>query len=294
MRYKYTKEDIEFLKKNYPIGNWDEIHERFNNISDSAIQHKCSRLGIKFNNEYKVKYDSNIHYRKKWTNDELQYLKNNYSFLPIDKICEYLYDRTKDSIILKANSLGLKSYTKILNSWTNEQVQYIIDNWFNEPDIIIAKHLNKTQRSVKWKREELGLFRRNMESNSYPSLSKYLRGQNQEWKLLSMKSCNYKCVLTGSKDFEIHHLYGLSNIIDDILNKYPQYKNISFEDYNSDDLEFLKKEFIKEQSKYPLGECIDKKLHVLFHSLYGQYYNTPEQWARFKNDYTKGVYKNIA
>ena len=133
-----------------------------------------------------------------------------------------------------------------------------------------------------------------MESNSYPSLSKYLRGQNQEWKLLSMKSCNYKCVLTGSKDFEIHHLYGLSNIIDDILNKYPQYKNISFEDYNSDDLEFLKKEFIKEQSKYPLGECIDKKLHVLFHSLYGQYYNTPEQWARFKNDYTKGVYKNIA
>lgn len=294
MRYKYTKEDIEFLKKNYPIGNWDEIHERFNNISDSAIQHKCSRLGIKFNNEYKVKYDSNIHSRKKWTNDELQYLKNNYSFFPVDKICEYLNDRTKDSIILKANSLGLKSYTKILNSWTNEQVQYIIDNWFNEPDIIIAKHLNKTQRSVKWKREELGLFRRNMESNSYPSLSKYLRGQNQEWKLLSMKSCNYKCVLTGSKDFEIHHLYGLCNIIDDILNKYPQYKNISFEDYNSDELEFLKKEFIKEQSKYPLGECIDKKLHVLFHSLYGQYYNTPEQWIRFKNDYTKGVYKNIA
>ena len=67
MRYKYTKEDIEFLKKNYPIGNWDEIHERFNNISDSAIQHKCSRLGIKFNNEYKVKYDSNIHYRNAYS-----------------------------------------------------------------------------------------------------------------------------------------------------------------------------------------------------------------------------------
>ena len=32
MKYKYTNEDIEFLKENYPIGNWNKIHERFPKI----------------------------------------------------------------------------------------------------------------------------------------------------------------------------------------------------------------------------------------------------------------------
>ena len=105
MKYKYTNEDIEFLKENYPIGNWDKIHERFPKIPNRAIQHKCSRLGIKFNNDYKVKFDSQIHKRKKWTDDEIEYLKLNYSSIPIEDIHNHLSDRSIDSIILKANAL---------------------------------------------------------------------------------------------------------------------------------------------------------------------------------------------
>ena len=48
MRYKYTEDDIKFLKVNYPLGEWDKIHKRFPFLTDSAIHHKCSRLGIKF------------------------------------------------------------------------------------------------------------------------------------------------------------------------------------------------------------------------------------------------------
>lgn len=158
----------------------------------------------------------------------------------------------------------------------------------------MAHHLGKSFRSVKWKREELHLFRKEINTQSYPTLAKYLRGQNQKWKNDSMKNCNYKCVLTDSKDYEIHHLYGVSNIINNILNQYPQYKNKNFSDYSDEDLDFLRIKFLEEQAKYPLGECIDKKLHVLFHSLYGQYYNIPEQWYRFKENYLKGEYKNIA
>lgn len=294
MKYKYTNEDIEFLMENYPVGNWDKIHDRFKNISDSAIQHKCSRLGIKFNNEFKIKFDSKIHQRRKWTDKEVEFLKENYSSMSIDQIHQKLNYRSIDSIKLKANSLGLKSNVSINKYWTTEQLLYIKNNWELEPDAIMAEYLNKTPRSVKWKREELGFFRMDINSKSYPSLSKYLRGQNQKWKKMSMKNCNYECVLTKSKNFEIHHLYGVSNIINDIMNKFPQYKDINFGNYSSNDLEFFKNEFLKEQEKHPLGECIDKKLHVLFHSLYGQYYNTPEQWERFKKDYKKGVYKNIA
>ena len=114
MRNKYTNEDIEFLKENYPVGNWDKIHERFPKISDSAIQHKCSRMGIKFNNEYRVKFNSQIHNREKWTNDEVEYLKSNYSSIPVEEIHNRLSDRSIDSIILKANSLNLKSFYKNL------------------------------------------------------------------------------------------------------------------------------------------------------------------------------------
>lgn len=226
MKYKYTNEDIEFLKINYPIGNWKEIHEHFPNLSDSSIHHKCSRMGIKFINDYKGKFNG-TQQRKKWSKDEIEILKNSYSSNDMDTVISFFNGRNKNSIISKANKLGLTSY-KVLNSmWEKEDEQYIIDNWKLKPDILIAQELNRTFRSVKWKREELGLYRQDMASYSYPTLSKYLRGKNQKWKVDSMKQCAYKCILTGTKNFQIHHLYGVSNIISDVLNKYVTYNILS-------------------------------------------------------------------
>lgn len=293
MRYKYTEEDITFLKNNYPIGNWEEIHNRFPQLSDNAIHHKCNKLGIKFNNNYKRKFDNSIK-RNKWTDEEINILKNNYSEVSMDEMLKLLPNRNKNMIINKAQQFNIMSYTKLKSKWTEKEIQYVIDNWELKPDKLIAEKLNKSFRSVKWKREELGLYRQDMESNSYPTLAKYLRGQNQKWKKDSMEASSYKCVLTGSKNFEIHHLYGVSNMIADIFNKYDYYKDKSFDDYSDTDLSFILEKFLEKQNEYPLGECVDKKLHVLFHSMYGQYYNTPEQWQQFKQDYRNGRYKNIA
>ena len=52
----------------------------------------------------------------------------------------------------------------------------------------MANHIGKSFRSVKWKREELHLFRKEMDNQSYPTLAKYLRGQNQKWKNDSMEN----------------------------------------------------------------------------------------------------------
>lgn len=174
-------------------------------------------------------------------------------------------------IINKAVRLGLMSYNKQQLIWKEEELQYIKDNWELTPDKIMAQHLNRTFRAVKAKREELGLYRQDKTNKSYPTLSKYLRGQNQQWKNDSMKSSNYECVLTGVKDFEIHHLYGVSNIINDIFKEFPQYANKSFSDYSEKDLSFILSHFLKIQSQYPLGVCVQKDLHTLFHSMYGQY-----------------------
>lgn len=293
MRYKYTDEDIEFLKIYYPIGDWDKIFDRFPYLSKHAIFSKMSKLkihcdnkNIKDNNNYKNK-------KRKWSKEEIEIIIDKYSLYDIDYIQLLLPNRSKNAIILMANKLGVLSFNKTDAIWSNEEEQYIKDNWELEPDKIMAKKLNRTQRSVQWKRLELGLYRRDMSSNTYPTLAKYLRGQNQKWKNDSMKNCDYKCVLTNSKDFEIHHLYGVSNMIEDLFKQNQELYKENFSDYSDEELSIILNKFLEIQNSYPLGECIDKKLHVMFHSLYGQYYNTPEQWYRFKEDYLKGVYKNI-
>ena len=105
-----------------------------------------------------------------------------------------------------------------------------------------------------------------------------------------MKKCNYQCVLTGSKKFHIHHLYSFNQIISDVFNKYnfPIYD--TFEEYSDEELDTILDKFIEEQDSHPLGVCIDENIHKLFHSVYGQYCNTPEQWYQFEKDYKNGIY----
>jgi hypothetical protein len=152
--------------------------------------------------------------------------------------------------------------------------------------------LNRTQRCVQYQRNVLGLYRRDMKSNTYESLSKYIRGKIWNWKKQSMEDCDYKCVFTGSKDFQIHHLYNVSSILNDIFETYNIERKDDLTEYSNEELDNIVELFIIEQNKYPLGVCISKDIHVLFHSLYGQYRNTPEQWYQFEKDYRSGLYDN--
>lgn len=107
-----------------------------------------------------------------------------------------------------------------------------------------------------------------------------------------MENCNWQCVITGSKDFEIHHLYSVSNILSDIMSKYNILEK-QIEEYTQDELNNITQLFIEEQSKHPLGICVRKDIHALFHKLYGKYYNTPEQWYQFQKDLCEGIYDDL-
>lgn len=293
MAHKYTQEEIEFLKVHYPIGDWDAIFTKIPGATKSAIHSQASKLGIKFDVRFKKTLSKeDCKTRTKWSEEEIQILLENYPTRPMDEVLNLLPNRSINSIRLKANKYNLISWHQSQERYTDAQRQFIKDNWILIPDPIMASILGKNRHSIQDQRLKMGLYRKDMNSLSYPSLAKFLRGQNWRWKKESMEACNYSCVLTKTKNFEIHHLYGVSNIIEDILRLYPEYRRERFEEYTPEDLSFILQQFLQIQKQYPLGECVDKKLHVLFHSMYGQYYNTPEQWYRFKEDYKKGIYND--
>jgi hypothetical protein len=112
-------------------------------------------------------------------------------------------------------------------------------------------------------------------------LNYYLREHILKWKIDSIKSCDYKCIINNN-DFEvIHHLYPYYKILDEILNilNMPIYPIIS--DYTENQLKLLENKILELHYKYPLGVCLTKDLHNEFHSIYGQKNFAPEDFYEF-------------
>ena len=322
--YRFTKEDIQFIKDYYPDGDWDFIMEHFPNSNKQAIMTKASELGIKMINE------------KAWTEEELELLKNNYSYGNINELCKLLPNRTYKAITTKAKRIGLFTkeywtdeekellvnvYEKIplddveklfqnknrnsiiyqamrlhitsfdYNPWTKEEDEYILSHWKTEADMIMCKKLGRTYKATQARRLSLGLLHFNKDGSGYEDLTKYLRGHLQTWKSESMKNCNYQCVLTGSKDFAIHHKYGFANIVNETIEEY----NIEikdYKDYTQEELEDILEKFQIVHSRYPLGVCVRKDIHLLYHSVYSKCVNTEDQWNQFVVDFKNGMYDN--
>lgn len=83
----------------------------------------------------------------------------------------------------------------------------------------------------------MNLYRINKEYAKYENLSKFFRGHIQSWKTCSMEACNYQCILTGDKNFDIHHLYGFNYIVNEafkIIEKHIALISTNVEDYTKE------------------------------------------------------------
>lgn len=293
MRTKYTDDDIEFLKIYYPIGDWATIFTRFPNLDKEKIYNVCHKRGISANyyerdKSLKVEYYQRmLSNRKKWTSDEIEILKNNYSLMPIVDIMKMLPRRTYDAIINKAKKLSLKSYIRQQQLYSADDICFIKSNWETMSDEEMAILLGRTRRAIKAVRNNIGLFRQDMEKSHYENLLKFLRGQIYQWKRDSMENCNFQCVLTGNKNFEIHHIISFNIIVKNFILEYDITLKDNFEDYTTNELNNLSKMFLQYHNTYPLGVCIDKNLHMLFHKMYGDI-NNEEQWDNFVQKFNEG------
>jgi len=125
------------------------------------------------------------------------------------------------------------------------------------------------------------------------SLNAYLREFIDEWKKKSMANSGYRCVITGGKFDVIHHLYSFNKILQEVLTELdiPIYSIIN--KYTTEELELLKINIARKHDDYPLGVCLCKKIHNLYHHIYGDD-NAPEQFEEFKNKYNNGEFEEAS
>lgn len=261
--FKWSKEETDLLVDNYDLMSIKELCKILPNRNYNSIHTKAAKLGLT---------KSRI-----WNIEEEKILYDNYSSMKIDDICILLPNRTRDAIILHAEKLGLRNMV----DYKNEQYQILIKNWNGYTDDELARMMGCAKRTVRANRVKYGLFKNNYERDCCSHLSAYIRENNNEWKLDSIKNCNYKCVVSNKRFDDIHHIYGFNLIFAEMIENIPFEINKNFEDFTEEELNYILSEFKRIQSQYPLGVCLNKEVHTEFHRQYGYGNNTQEQWDEF-------------
>ena len=237
----------------------------------------------------------------KWTGEEIEKFISMYPTAPLD-ILEKEFHLKKTSLHSAAHRYGVHRIRQFKESaediyhnfYTEHENEFIKNNYLVMSDETMAEALGRSRQSVKNHRNEMGLHRVQKRNTAYENTSIYIRRHNVEWKKNSMKNCNFKCVLSGDRFDEIHHLVSLNTILESTYNKLsidPELFDINkIEEDNK--IQFLE-EFYKEQSKYPLGVCLRKDIHMHFHNIYKYGDNTVEQFYEFAKEFYPGVKLNI-
>ena len=190
---RWTDEDIIFLKEHYATTSWDTI-EGYLKRSRQDIYCKASELGLKRENYfwedseieliinmYKQDccindiYDAlnqkhtiraiitklhklNIASQKNyWSEEEDELLIKYYDKIRLEELIFKFPNRTKEALINRAKKLNIKN----VYFWSENEDQLIKDNYEFMGDMEMSEMMdNRTWRSVKWRREQLGLYRK--------------------------------------------------------------------------------------------------------------------------------------
>ena len=283
IKVNWTKEEENILKQKYGLIPIEMLYEELNKRHTiNAIKSKAQKLKLSTS--------------KFWTEEENELLLKYYSIVPKEEILNMLPNRSENSIVCHAMDLGIKSKQYLEEKYSDEQVNYIINNFGLLSDKEIAEYLDKPVVGVQEQRRKYGLYHINKEYVNYENISKFFRGHIGDWKIKSMENCNFQCVLTGSKNYEIHHLVSFNTIISDAFREMQKYGldiySNNIEDYSKNELDQMIQIFKIIHSQYPLGVCIRADLHKLFHNIYGCGNNTIEQWSCFINNYNNVTVNN--
>lgn len=187
--------------------------------------------------------------------------------------------KTIEDIVSFVESYGFNSVS-FLNGYKNgsslvsyncqykHQTTKTITSFKNNPNCGKCKRIEMSKRfsgenGINWK-------------GGTTQIKKFLQKKISAWKKESAKQCSFRCVITGDSFDEIHHLYSFSNIIRDCFEELDLviYNDIS--KYSNEELNLIIEKINEIHNRHPLGVCLRKDIHILFHSLYGMDGETTE------------------
>lgn len=219
--------------------------------------------------------------RQYWSAEEDNLLRSVYEIWPLDDTVELFPNRTRQAIISRAIKLNLHAYIDT-KYYSEQEEAFILNNYQNMSDDEMANILGRSKSSIKNHRALMGVYRTQRGNINYENVTIYVRRHNKKWKQDSMLNCLFRCVVTGKRFDEIHHLVSLNTILNSVYSKLGIDKetfdiNVLDEQERSDFMQVV----YEEQSKYPLGVCLCKDIHYQFHNQYGYGDNTILQFEEF-------------
>ncbi len=262
----YTREEDELLIKYYGTMPLDELKKMFQDRSAGSLSNRAIR--IKACNQH--------HF---WTQEEKDILRDSYATTRVEDIELILPNRSHNAIVLMAEKLGLHN---IFNRpFTEEDNEYIRENFRDLSNSQMAEHLNRSVGVLKGQMRSLGCKRDTSDITKYSCLNKYMRRHNEVWRRKSIKKWNGRCVISQEPSTVVHHLINFGTIIARACFEHGIDPDIDINTCPQDVRDTIVSAILCEQDKYPMGVCITKDLHALFHKRYGLYNNTIEQFHEF-------------
>lgn len=270
----WNEKEISILRKYYGKISNSEIQKMLpRDWSIPAIRAKSQLLGLGTD--------------RKWTVDEENILKENYSKVSLNTLFAMLPNRSFSSIRGKAKAMGLLSKFYLDAIYTNEEIDFLKSNYVEKDNYELAKILNRTPLAIAQKLYLLDLHRPvEIHKDAYRNLMHFTRNRLRMWRDEVREQFNYTCQVTGKRsNIVVHHIRGFNLLFNetiDVLN-FPLYDSLT--EYSDEQLNLFIDKFFEIQESYNQYICITETIHKLFHSIYGYGNNTLEQWNDFINNY---------
>ena len=275
-KYEYicwSDEDKKTLSDNYGKLSYNEIAKLLNrNIEPHSIHRMARELRLTENYGY-------------WTDEEINILIENYSTKPMSDVMRLLPNRSKTSILGQARMQNLKSYFYLNRSYTDDEINYLKENYDSKSYEEMGAELGRTISAIKQRMIILGLHK-HTEIANYKSLYHYIRQRIVPWRNSVREKCNYTCEVTGVRsNIIVHHIRSFNLILEECIEimDFPLYEDFGL--YTQEQLDDFLKTFLELQEYYGEYVCITENIHKKFHSIYGCGDNTKEQWEEFIINY---------
>lgn len=283
----------------------------------SGLRNVCREC----NPKYKRFLEKDHRINEKWDDEEINLLKSIYKKMSNDDIVnKYFQNRTIKAIETIASKYGFNHKDESVLEEKRKEVAKTLpqcqkgairsETCRNHISVAQKKrYSNKTEREkVRIKAIEQGRWR----GDSHPihknplfgerngrwkggtsDLSVQLRRDIVDWKKSSSEFCNYKCILTGLRFQNIHHVISFNSMLQNALSDTGLNKKDKVADYTYEEYQSLRDKIVQYHSSTLYGACLCKELHELFHKEYTYYDSSINDFILFIDNMVNGKYNNF-